>query len=178
MILAKKHGVVMVSTIGHCAPQFTHIFSAPRPTLIFAFLLRFQLMPHIEASSFLTLHYRLSGPAGDIINTFEGKPATLSLGAGSYRPQSSSACWGCRKAHAALSYSCWRGLWPTQPRHAAMGGKKDAGPAWRPARDLPTRAMWCSSPRLTAWASTPARWCRPMKAECCLTLTTHWQASQ
>ena len=36
----------------------------------------------IEAGSFLTLHYRLAGPAGDIINTFSGKPATLSLGTG------------------------------------------------------------------------------------------------
>jgi FKBP-type peptidyl-prolyl cis-trans isomerase SlpA len=43
-------------------------------------------MPLIEASSFLTLHYRLSGPAGDIINTFDGKPATLSLGAGELSP--------------------------------------------------------------------------------------------
>jgi len=34
----------------------------------------------IESGSFLTLHYRLAGPQGDVINTFEGKPATLSLG--------------------------------------------------------------------------------------------------
>lgn len=34
----------------------------------------------IEAGSFLTLHYRLAGPQGDVINTFDGKPATLSLG--------------------------------------------------------------------------------------------------
>ena len=33
----------------------------------------------IEAGSFLTLHYRLAGPQGDVINTFAGKPATLSL---------------------------------------------------------------------------------------------------
>ena len=38
-----------------------------------------QATPTIEASSFLTLHYRLSGPQGDIINTFGGPPATLSL---------------------------------------------------------------------------------------------------
>jgi FKBP-type peptidyl-prolyl cis-trans isomerase SlpA len=37
-------------------------------------------VPVIEADSFLTLHYRLSGPAGEIINTFNDKPATLSLG--------------------------------------------------------------------------------------------------
>jgi FKBP-type peptidyl-prolyl cis-trans isomerase SlpA len=43
-------------------------------------------MPQIVPSSFLTLHYRLSGPAGDIINTFDGKPATLSLGAGELSP--------------------------------------------------------------------------------------------
>jgi FKBP-type peptidyl-prolyl cis-trans isomerase SlpA len=40
----------------------------------------------IEAGSFLTLHYRLAGPAGDIINTFGGAPATLSLGAGELAP--------------------------------------------------------------------------------------------
>ena len=28
----------------------------------------------------MTLHYRLSGPQGDVINTFGGPPATLSLG--------------------------------------------------------------------------------------------------
>lgn len=39
-----------------------------------------QVTPTIEANSFLTLHYRLSGPQGDIINTFGGPPATLSLG--------------------------------------------------------------------------------------------------
>jgi FKBP-type peptidyl-prolyl cis-trans isomerase SlpA len=43
-------------------------------------------MPQIVPSSFLTLHYRLGGPAGDIINTFGDKPATLSLGAGELSP--------------------------------------------------------------------------------------------
>ena len=43
-------------------------------------------MPQIDPSSFLTLHYRLSGPAGDIINTFNDKPATLSLGGGQLSP--------------------------------------------------------------------------------------------
>jgi FKBP-type peptidyl-prolyl cis-trans isomerase SlpA len=38
--------------------------------------------PTVQADSFLTLHYRLSGPAGDVINTFGGKPATLTLGSG------------------------------------------------------------------------------------------------
>jgi FKBP-type peptidyl-prolyl cis-trans isomerase SlpA len=40
----------------------------------------------IQPGSFLTLHYRLSGPQGDIINTFDGPPATLSLGNGELSP--------------------------------------------------------------------------------------------
>ncbi len=40
--------------------------------------------PVVDAQSFLTLHYRLSGlgeyGGGDFINTFNDKPATLSLG--------------------------------------------------------------------------------------------------
>lgn len=40
----------------------------------------------VISGSFLTLHYRLSGPAGDVINTFNDKPATLSLGNGELSP--------------------------------------------------------------------------------------------
>ena len=40
----------------------------------------------VTPGSFLTLHYRLAGPAGDIINTFDDKPATLSLGTGELSP--------------------------------------------------------------------------------------------
>ena len=44
------------------------------------------LPARVGPGSFLTLHYRLRGPAGDIINTFEGKPSTLSLGTGALSP--------------------------------------------------------------------------------------------
>ena len=40
----------------------------------------------VQPGSFLTLHYRLAGPAGDVINTFADKPATLSLGSGQLSP--------------------------------------------------------------------------------------------
>jgi FKBP-type peptidyl-prolyl cis-trans isomerase SlpA len=40
----------------------------------------------VQPGSFLTLHYRLAGPSGDIINTFGNKPATLSLGTGELSP--------------------------------------------------------------------------------------------
>lgn len=42
--------------------------------------------PTIQAGSFLTLHYRLSGPAGDVVNTFQAAPATLTLGTGALAP--------------------------------------------------------------------------------------------
>jgi FKBP-type peptidyl-prolyl cis-trans isomerase SlpA len=42
---------------------------------------------HVQPGSFLTLHYRLAGPDGaDLINTFDDKPATLSLGTGELAP--------------------------------------------------------------------------------------------
>jgi FKBP-type peptidyl-prolyl cis-trans isomerase SlpA len=41
----------------------------------------------IRGDSFLTLHYRLTGPDGtDVVNTFDGPPATLSLGSGQLAP--------------------------------------------------------------------------------------------
>lgn len=44
-------------------------------------------MTRIQDGSFLTLHYRLSGPQGDdVVNTFKEKPATLSLGTGALSP--------------------------------------------------------------------------------------------
>ena len=43
-------------------------------------------MSIVQSGSFLTLHYRLAGPQGDIINTFIDKPATLSLGSGELSP--------------------------------------------------------------------------------------------
>ena len=43
--------------------------------------------PVVQPGSFLTLHYRLAGSHGiNFINTFDGKPATLSLGAGELSP--------------------------------------------------------------------------------------------
>ncbi|MBP6901214.1 MAG: FKBP-type peptidyl-prolyl cis-trans isomerase [Burkholderiaceae bacterium] len=44
-------------------------------------------MNTIQEGSFLTLHYRLSGPDGlAVVTTFDGPPATLSLGAGQLAP--------------------------------------------------------------------------------------------
>ena len=44
-------------------------------------------VPAVQPGSFLTLHYRLAGPDGsNLVNTFDDKPATLSLGAGALSP--------------------------------------------------------------------------------------------
>ncbi|HZF79228.1 MAG TPA: FKBP-type peptidyl-prolyl cis-trans isomerase [Rubrivivax sp.] len=44
-------------------------------------------MNTVQPGSFLTLHYRLAGPDGaDVVNTFDDRPATLSLGSGQLAP--------------------------------------------------------------------------------------------
>ncbi len=44
-------------------------------------------MNTVQPGSFLTLHYRLAGPDGQaVVDTFDDKPATLSLGAGQLAP--------------------------------------------------------------------------------------------
>lgn len=48
----------------------------------------------VVPGSFLTLHYRLAGPAGDIVNTFGGKPATLTIGSGELAPAIEDALLG------------------------------------------------------------------------------------
>ncbi len=42
--------------------------------------------PQIELNSFVTLHYRLSGAKGDVVNTFNANPATISFGTGQLSP--------------------------------------------------------------------------------------------
>ena len=52
-------------------------------------------MSRVQPGSFLTLHYRLSGPEGDqLINTFDQRPATLSLGTGVLSPAIESRLLG------------------------------------------------------------------------------------
>jgi FKBP-type peptidyl-prolyl cis-trans isomerase SlpA len=44
-------------------------------------------VPIVAPGSILTLHYRLAGPDGDeLVNTFNDKPATLSVGTGEMSP--------------------------------------------------------------------------------------------
>jgi FKBP-type peptidyl-prolyl cis-trans isomerase SlpA len=52
----------------------------------------------VQPGSFLTLHYRLTGPDGaDVVNTFSDKPATLSLGTGQLAPAVEARLLGLRE---------------------------------------------------------------------------------
>ncbi len=77
--------------------------------------------PTVQPGSFLTLHYRLGGPAGDIINTLNDKPATLSLGTGELSPAVEQCLIGMAEgAHAVFEL----------PPGAAFGERKDDMQQW------------------------------------------------
>jgi FKBP-type peptidyl-prolyl cis-trans isomerase SlpA len=69
----------------------------------------------------LTLHYRLGGPAGDIINTFNDKPATLSLGTGELSPAVEQCLIGMAEGARAVF---------ELPAGAAFGERQDAMQQW------------------------------------------------
>ena len=77
--------------------------------------------PIVQPGSFLTLHYRLGGPAGDIINTFNDKPATLSLGTGELSPAVEQCLIGMAEGARAVF---------ELPAGAAFGERKDDMQQW------------------------------------------------
>ncbi len=75
-------------------------------------------MPAVESGSFLTLHYRMSGPDGrDIINTFDDRqPATLSLGSGQLSPAIEARLLGLEEgAHQVIELAAGEAFGPRQP---------------------------------------------------------------
>jgi len=79
------------------------------------------ISPRVHAGSFLTLHYRLSGPSGDLINTFVDKPATLSLGSGQLSPAVEQCLLGLEEgAHTTFEL----------PPGAAFGDRNPAMQQW------------------------------------------------
>ncbi len=82
-------------------------------------------MPRIEPDSFLTLHYRLSGPQGDVINTFADKPATLSLGTGELSPALEQRLLGMEEGtHATLELPAGEAFGPRNPQMLQWVAKK------------------------------------------------------
>lgn len=75
-----------------------------------------QTSPVVVADSFLTLHYRLAGPAGDVINTFNDKPATLSLGSGQLSPAVEQRLLGLAEGtHATFELAAGEAFGPRNP---------------------------------------------------------------
>ena len=81
----------------------------------------------VQANSFLTLHYRLAGPAGDVINTFNDKPATLSLGTGELSGAVEQCLLGMQEGQRALF---------NLPAGAAFGERNPAMQQWVAAKLL------------------------------------------
>lgn len=72
--LPPRVGFVFLVAPGWALPHLSIAFCAAAVNLV-------------QPGSFLTLHYRLAGPDGaSVVNTFDDKPATLSLGMGQLAP--------------------------------------------------------------------------------------------
>lgn len=83
--------------------------------------------PCVQPGSFLTLHYRLSGPAGDVINTFGGQPATLTLGSGQLSPAVEACLMG-------LTEGVHRSF--ALPAGVAFGARNPAMQQWLARKEL------------------------------------------
>ena len=84
-------------------------------------------MTTVEPGSFLTLHYRLAGPQGDVVSTFGGKPATLTLGTGELSPAVEERLIGLEEgAHASFDL----------PAGAAFGERNPDMVQWLARREL------------------------------------------
>jgi FKBP-type peptidyl-prolyl cis-trans isomerase SlpA len=81
----------------------------------------------IQPNSFLTLRYRLSGPAGVVISTFEGAPATLTLGNGELTPAVEACLIGLEEGtHTTFEL----------PAGAAFGERNPTQQQWLSRKDL------------------------------------------
>ena len=141
----------------------------------------------IQEGSFLTLHYRLAGPDGaDVINTFDDKPATLSLGSGQLAPAMEQRLLGlpegCRETFALAAGEAFGERNPAMLQRVKRAllhelGDPDATYAVGdvvqfPTPDghgQPTRAPCNRSARTATVTARPT--------PCCLTSTTRWRAS-
>ena len=84
-------------------------------------------MTTVDPGSFLTLHYRLAGPQGDVISTFGSQPATLTLGTGELSPAVEERLIGLQEgAHATFEL----------PAGAAFGERNPDMIQWLARREL------------------------------------------
>ena len=116
-------------------------------------------MPQVQPASFLTLHYRMSGPQGQtIINTFGGQPATLTLGAGELSPAIEQRLIGLEEgSRQVIDLPPGEAFGERQPEMLQWVARKELSDLGDPNEQYKPWAMWCSSPRPMAWAALPDR---------------------
>ncbi|GAB4213450.1 MAG: peptidylprolyl isomerase [Rhodoferax sp.] len=89
-------------------------------------------VPRVAPGAFLTLHYRLSGPAGDVVTTFDGPPATLTLGTGALAPAIEARLIGLAEGtHTTLEIPAGEAFGPRSPDMVQWMARKvldDMGP--------------------------------------------------
>ena len=132
----------------------------------------------VQPGSFLTLHYRLRGPDGaDVVNTFDDKPATLSLGTGQLAPAMESRLIGLAEgAHQTFQLAPGEAFGERNPDMLQRVARKLLRADGRRRTTTTRPATWCSSPRPTGRAPLPA-WCaRWATTGCCSTSTIRWPA--
>ncbi len=136
-------------------------------------------VPSVQAGSFLTLHYRLAGPAGDVINTFNEKPGTLSLGTGELSPAIEELLIGLPEgAHTTLELPAGAAFGERNPEMQQWVARKLMNELGDPHEQYQPGDV-VQFPPPTGWAAMQARWCRCAKTvQCCLTSATRWQASR
>ena len=132
----------------------------------------------IHPGAFLTLHYRLAGPQGDVVNTFAGPPATLTLGTGSLAPALEQRLLGLAEGARATF---------ELPEGEVFGQRNPDMIQWLPRKELdeldaPDAAYAVA--KCWSWRGLMARallraWCWPCAAmaRCSWTSTTRWQAA-
>jgi FKBP-type peptidyl-prolyl cis-trans isomerase SlpA len=133
----------------------------------------------VPSGSFLTLHYRLAGPAGDIINTFDDKPATLSLGTGELSPAVEQRLIGLEEgARATFELAAGEAFGERNPT-CSSGWRASCSTSWATRDEQYNVGDVVQFPTPDGRAATPARACRcATTARCCLTSTTRWPASR
>jgi FKBP-type peptidyl-prolyl cis-trans isomerase SlpA len=136
-------------------------------------------VPTVQPGSFLTLHYRLAGPAGDVINTFSEKPATLSLGAGELSPAMEEQLLGLAEGtHTTFELPAGAAFGERNPDMVQWVARKLMNELGDPHEQYSAGDV-VQFPTPDGLGSTPAPWCRCARtAPCCSTSTTRWPASR
>ena len=120
-------------------------------------------------------------PGGDIINTFDDKPATLSLGTGELSPAVEQRLLGLEEgARATFELPAGEAFGERNPEMLQWVARSAARRRWATRTRTTASATWCSSRRPTARGSYAGavREVEATTAPCCSTSTIRWPASR